>query len=67
MSAGGRPTVRRVLDMATLTAVRFNPVIAHFHQRLTAAGRPNKLALTAAMRKLLTIGGAEGGGKRSPR
>ena len=53
--AGGRPAVRRVLYMATLTAVRFNPVIAHFYQRLTAAGRPKKVALTAAMRKLLTI------------
>jgi transposase len=55
MIAGGRPTVRAVLYMATLTAVRFNPVIAHFYQRLTAAGRPKKVALTAAMRKLLTI------------
>ena len=53
--AGGRPAVRSVLYMATLTAVRFNPVIAHFYQRLTAAGRPKKVALTAAMRKLLTI------------
>jgi transposase len=55
MIAGGRPTVRCVLYMATLTAIRFNPVIAHFYQRLTAAGRPKKVALTAAMRKLLTI------------
>jgi transposase len=53
--AGGRPAVRSVLYMATLTAVRFNPAIAHFYQRLTAAGRPKKVALTAAMRKLLTI------------
>jgi transposase len=53
--AGGRAAVRSVLYMATLTAVRFNPVIAHFYQRLTAAGRPKKVALTAAMRKLLTI------------
>lgn len=53
--AGGRPAVRSVLYMATLTAVRFNPVLAHFYQRLTAAGRPKKVALTAAMRKLLTI------------
>ena len=53
--AGGRPAVRSVLYMATLTAVRFNPVIAHFSQRLTAAGGPKKVALTAAMRKLLTI------------
>ena len=55
MIAGGRPTVRSVLYMATLTAIRFNPAIAHFYQRLTAAGRPKKVALTAAMRKLLTI------------
>lgn len=55
MIAGGRPMVRCVLYMATLTAVRFNPVIAHFYQRLVAAGRPKKVALTAAMRKLLTI------------
>jgi len=55
MIAGGRPMVRCVLYMATLTAVRFNPVIAHFYQRLIAAGRPKKVALTAAMRKLLTI------------
>jgi transposase len=55
MIAGGRPAVRSVLYMATLTAVRFNPAIAHFYQRLVAAGRPKKVALTAAMRKLLTI------------
>lgn len=53
--AGGRPTVRGVLYMAALTAIRFNPVIAHFYQRLTAAGRPKKVALIAAMRKLLTM------------
>jgi len=55
MIAGGRPTVRCVLYMAALTAIRFNPVIAHFYQRLTAAGRPKKVALIAAMRKLLTL------------
>jgi transposase len=55
MIAGGRPTVRCVLYMAALTAIRFNPVIAHFYQRLTAAGRPKKVALIAAMRKLLTM------------
>jgi transposase len=55
MIGGGRPMVRCVLYMATLTAVRFNPVIAHFYQRLLAAGRPKKVALIAAMRKLLTI------------
>ena len=55
MIAGGRPAVRSVLYMATLTAIRFNPVLVHFYQRLTAAGRPKKVALIAAMRKLLTI------------
>jgi transposase len=55
MIAGGRPQVRRVLYMATLAAIRFNPAIREFHQRLVAAGRPGKVAVTAAMRKLLTI------------
>jgi transposase len=41
--------------MATITAIRRNPTIAAFYQRLRAAGRPAKVALTAAMRKLLTI------------
>lgn len=52
---GGRPTVRRVLYMATLVAVRRNPILAAFYQRLRARGRPAKVALVAAMRKLLTI------------
>ena len=55
MIAGGRAPVRRVLYMATLTAIQHNPVIRRFHQRLVTAGRPAKLAHTAAMRKLLTI------------
>src|SRR5262249_46824409 len=55
MIAGGRSVVRTALYMATLTAMRRNPRIAPFYQRLRAAGRPAKLALTAAMRKLLTI------------
>lgn len=53
--AGGRPHVRRVLYMAALVAIRHNPAIAAFYARLTAAGRPKKVALVAAMRKLLTI------------
>jgi transposase len=52
---GGRAAVRTVLYMATLTAVRCNPVIAEDFQRLTAAGKPHKVAMTACMRKLLTI------------
>jgi transposase len=52
---GGRATVRAVLYMATLAATRCNPLIRAFYQRLCAVGKPKKLALTACMRKLLTI------------
>ena len=52
---GGRSSVRRVLYMATLVATRFNSRIKSFYQRLLAEGKPRKVALTAAMRKLLTI------------
>jgi len=52
---GGRADVRRVLYLATLSATRYNPPIAAFYQRLLAAGKPKKVALTACMRKLLTI------------
>ena len=52
---GGRAAVRSSLYMATLTAVRHNPVIRTFYERLLQAGKPKKVALTAAMRKLLTI------------
>ena len=52
---GGRPYVRKVLFMAALVATRFNPVIRAFYQRLLAAGKPKKLAVTACARKLLTI------------
>jgi transposase len=41
--------------MATLAAVRSNPLIRTFYQRLRAAGKKPKVALTACMRKLLTI------------
>jgi len=52
---GGRPEVRAALYMATLAATRFNPRIRQHYQRLLAAGKCKKLALTACMRKLLTI------------
>ena len=52
---GGRLSVRNVLYMATLSATRFNPVIRRFYERLLAAGKEKKVALTACMRKLLTI------------
>ena len=52
---GGRATVRRPLYMATLVATRHNPVIKAFYDRLCAAGKAKKVALTACMRKLLVI------------
>jgi transposase len=52
---GGRATVRAVLYMSTLVATRHNPVIREFYERLLAAGKATKVALTACMRKLLTI------------
>jgi len=52
---GGRARVRGALYMAALVATRFNPVIRTFYTRLCEAGKPKKVALTACMRKLLTI------------
>jgi len=52
---GGRAPVRAVLYMSTLVAVRYNPVLKTFYARLRAAGKAPKLALTACMRKLLTM------------
>jgi transposase len=52
---GGRADVRCALYMAVITAIRCNPVIKAFYQRLLNAGKPKKLAITACMRKLLTI------------
>jgi transposase len=51
---GGRGQVRRGLYMAALAAIRFNAVIKQFYDRLVAAGKPNKVAIVACMRKLLT-------------
>jgi transposase len=52
---GGRGTVRKVLFMATASAVRFNPAIRAHYQRLVTAGKPKKLALVACMRKRLVV------------
>ena len=52
---GGRPAIRTVLYMAALVAARWNPVLREFYQRLRAAGKPAKLALTAVARKLLVF------------
>ena len=45
----------QLIEMATLAAKRFNPVIRPFYERLVESGKPKKVALTACMRKLLTI------------
>jgi len=55
MMWGGRAHVRTVLYMGTLVATRFHPQIKAFSQRLLAAGKRKKVALTACMHKLLTI------------
>lgn len=52
---GGRSRVRTMLYMATTSAIRFNPVIREFYQRLTARGKPHKVAMVACMRKMLII------------
>jgi transposase len=52
---GGRTAVRNTLYMATLSAMRYNPVIREFAQRLKAACKLNKVAIVACMRKLLSI------------
>jgi transposase len=52
---GGRSHVRAALYMGTVSAIKFNPAIRAFYLRLIEAGKAKKLALTACMRKLLTI------------
>jgi transposase len=52
---GGRANVRAALYMPTVVAVRWNPVLRDFYQRLVAGGKPKKVALVACMRKLLVI------------
>lgn len=52
---GGRADVRAVLYMATLSATRHNPAIREFYQRLLAAGKLKKVALTACAHKLLLV------------
>lgn len=53
--SGGRGSVRAALFIAALSAVRHNPTIRVFYQRLIAAGKPKMVAIIASMRKLLTI------------
>jgi len=52
---GGRADVRQVLYMCILSAIRFNPIIRTFYDRLIIAGKHRKVAIVACMRKMLTI------------
>jgi transposase len=52
---GGRAHVRHILYMAAISAIRSNPVIKAFYERLIARGKPHKVAVIACMRKILTI------------
>jgi len=52
---GGRSRVRRVLYLAAMVGMRYNPVIKVFYERLISAGKPKKVALVACMHKILTI------------
>jgi transposase len=54
-TTGGRSSVRTVLYMSTLSAVRFNPVLKRLYERLKANGKVSKVAIIACSRKLLTI------------
>lgn len=55
MIAGGRATVRSQLYMAAMSAITWNPFIKQFYERLMAKGKVFKVAITACMRKLLTV------------
>ena len=50
----GNARLRKALWMPVLTAVRFNPWLRDYYERLASRGKPRKVALVAAMRKLLT-------------
>lgn len=52
---GGRGRIRTLLYMAAVTAIRSNPVIRNFYEKLKSRGKPHKVAIVACMRKILTI------------
>ncbi|MCW4781724.1 IS110 family transposase [Enterobacter chuandaensis] len=52
---GGRSAVRAALYMAAMSAVRYNPTIQAFFERLRGKGKAFKVAMTACVRKLVTI------------
>ena len=51
----GRAKLRRVLYMATISAIRCNPLLKEFYQRLKSRGKPSKVAIIACTRKLLMV------------
>jgi len=53
--SAGRSKVRKALYMAALSASRSHPLLSPYYKRLRAAGKPGKVALTAVMRKLISI------------
>ena len=53
--AGGRPRLRRALYMASISAVRSNPILRRFYQQLRQRNKPPKVALVAAIRKLAIL------------
>jgi transposase len=55
LSKAGNARLRRALYLPTLTAIRFNPVVRAFYERLIAAGKPRMAAVGACMRKLIMI------------
>jgi transposase len=55
---GGRPQVRAPLFTATMAAIQYNPALKAFYDRLVAAGKNRRVALIAAMRKLVVIANA---------
>jgi len=55
MINGGRAPVRASLYMGAVVAIRHNPIIKDFYERLLSRGKPKKLAITACVRKMLVI------------
>lgn len=52
---GGRPEVRSALYMSALTGIRYNPILKAHYDQLVQRGKEKKVAITACMRKMLTI------------
>jgi transposase len=55
MINGGRAHVRATLYMGAIVAIRHNPIIKSFYERLVERGKPKKLAITACVHKMLVI------------